>query len=272
MKKKIEKSDEQWREELAPEVYRVTREKGTELAFTGRYWASKEAGLYLCAACGWELFKSEDKYDSGSGWPSFSAPAERASVEEKLDQSHGMIRTEIICGRCDSHLGHVFPDGPPETGFALLHQFRRARFPEAEVRIAVLPWVLLLPAVAWAQQPEHRLNLGAYFAEGRFNGHSDTVIRYLPIGYQWRGERWGFQLLAAGLSITGVGNVLVNIGEVTRVVAGSQVTTETGFGDTIAGVSYAPVPFADWAPFVDLRLDVKLPTADEQRSLGTGRV
>ena len=116
MKGKIEKSDEQWREELAPEVYRVTREKGTEMAFTGEYWASKEPGTYLCAACGEALFKSEDKYDSGSGWPSFSAPCGRASVEEKLDQSHGMIRTEVTCSRCDSHLGHVFPDGPPETG------------------------------------------------------------------------------------------------------------------------------------------------------------
>ncbi|MDE0508025.1 MAG: peptide-methionine (R)-S-oxide reductase MsrB [Gammaproteobacteria bacterium] len=116
MKGKIEKSDEQWREELAPDVYRVTREKGTEMAFAGRYWASKETGTYLCAACGEELFKSEDKYDSGSGWPSFSAPAEQASVEEKLDQSHGMIRTEVTCSRCDSHLGHVFSDGPPETG------------------------------------------------------------------------------------------------------------------------------------------------------------
>ncbi|MDE0479985.1 MAG: hypothetical protein OXI13_10190 [Gammaproteobacteria bacterium] len=133
-------------------------------------------------------------------------------------------------------------------------------------------WALILPAVACAQQPEHRLNLGAYFAEGKFNGHSDTTIRYLPIGYQWQGERWGFQLLTAGLSVTGVGNVLVNIGEVTRAIAGSEVTTEAGFGDTIAGISYALDPFADWAPFVDLRLDVKLPTADENRSLGTGEL
>ena len=143
------------------------------------------------------------------------------------------------------------------------------------MRIAALPWVLawtwLLPATASAQQPEHRLNFGAYFAEGRFNGHSDTTIRYLPIGYQWQGERWGFQLLTAGLSVSGVGNVLVNIGEVTRAVAGTEVTTEAGLGDTIAGVSYALAPFADWAPFVDLRLDVKLPTADENRSLGTGK-
>ncbi len=116
MKGKIEKSDAQWRKELAPEVYRVTREKGTEFAFSGRYWASKEPGAYLCAACGEELFRSGDKYDSGSGWPSFSAPADAAAVAEKPDQSHGMIRTEVVCSRCDSHLGHVFPDGPPETG------------------------------------------------------------------------------------------------------------------------------------------------------------
>lgn len=130
---------------------------------------------------------------------------------------------------------------------------------------------LLVPAIAHAQQPTQTLNIGGYFAEGRFNSHSDTKIRYLPLGYQWQGERWGFQLLASGLSITGVGNVLVNIGEVTRAIAGSEVTTEVGLGDTIAGISYALDPFADWAPFIDLRLDVKLPTADENRSLGTGQ-
>ena len=116
MKDKIRKSDEQWRDELDPEVYRITREKGTEFAFSGRYWASGEPGMYLCAACGEELFSSGTKYDSGSGWPSFSAPKDPEAVGEKLDRSHGMIRTEVVCGRCDAHLGHVFPDGPPETG------------------------------------------------------------------------------------------------------------------------------------------------------------
>ena len=140
------------------------------------------------------------------------------------------------------------------------------------MRIATLLWALIFPAAASAQQPEHRVNLGAYFAEGKFNGHSDTTIRYLPIGYQWQGERWGLQVLAVGLSVTGVGNVLANIGEVTRAIAGSEITTEAGFGDAIAGVSYALPPFADWAPFVELRLDVKLPTADESRSLGTGEL
>ncbi len=136
---------------------------------------------------------------------------------------------------------------------------------------ALLP-ALLAPAVATAQQAEHALRFGGYFAEGKFNGHSDTAIRYLPVGYQWQGERWGFQLLSAGLSVTGVGNVLINIGEVTRAVAGSGITTETGLGDTIVGLSYALDPPADWAPFIDLRFDVKLPTADENRSLGTGEL
>ncbi len=116
MKDKISKTDAQWRDELDPEVYRITRQKGTEFAFSGRYWASKTPGKYLCAACGEELFHSGSKYDSGSGWPSFSAPADPAAVAEKPDHSHGMIRTEVICSRCDSHLGHVFSDGPPETG------------------------------------------------------------------------------------------------------------------------------------------------------------
>ena len=138
------------------------------------------------------------------------------------------------------------------------------------MKFYALIWALLLPVSVAAQQPQQRLNFGGYFAEGRFNGHSDTTIRYLPVGYQWQGERWGFELLASGLSVTGVGNVLVNIGEVTRAVAGSEVTTEAGPGDSIASVSYALDPLADWMPFVDLRLQSKIPTADEQRSLGTG--
>jgi len=138
------------------------------------------------------------------------------------------------------------------------------------MRILLLALAVLLPAEAAAQPAEHTIHFGAYFAEGRFNGHSDTTIRHLPVGYRWRGERWGFELLAAGLSVTGVGNVLVNVGEVTRAIAGSEVTTETGFGDTIAGVSYAIDPLAEWMPFVDLRLETKIPTADESRGLGTG--
>jgi peptide-methionine (R)-S-oxide reductase len=116
MTEKIEKSDAEWREALAPDQYRVLRRHGTEPAFTGAYWATKEPGRYLCAGCGAELFASEHKYDSGSGWPSFWQPAADAAVETDTDASHGMVRTEVHCARCGSHLGHVFPDGPRPTG------------------------------------------------------------------------------------------------------------------------------------------------------------
>ena len=110
------KSEQEWQQELDAEQYHVLREKGTERAFTGKYWDLKDKGVYNCAACGEPLFTSETKYDSGSGWPSFYQPAAEESVEELVDHSHGMIRTEVVCKKCDSHLGHVFPDGPPETG------------------------------------------------------------------------------------------------------------------------------------------------------------
>ena len=114
-KDKTEKSDEQWRENLDPQSYHVLREKGTERAFTGKYWDLKDEGMYHCAACGQPLFSSETKYDSGSGWPSFDQPVDAANVSEIADHSHGMIRTEVVCKNCQSHLGHVFPDGPQET-------------------------------------------------------------------------------------------------------------------------------------------------------------
>ena len=110
------KTDADWRKELDPHQFHVLREKGTERAFSGKYWDFKDKGSYLCAACGETLFLSETKYDSGSGWPSFYQPVASESVKEIADHSHGMIRTEVICGKCESHLGHVFPDGPPETG------------------------------------------------------------------------------------------------------------------------------------------------------------
>ncbi|WP_058554089.1 peptide-methionine (R)-S-oxide reductase MsrB [Thiohalocapsa sp. ML1] len=116
MTEKIEKSDAEWRAELAPDQYRVLRQHGTEPAFTGAYWATKDKGRYLCAGCGAELFASAHKYDSGSGWPSFWQPAADAAVETDTDASHGMVRTEVHCARCGSHLGHVFPDGPRPTG------------------------------------------------------------------------------------------------------------------------------------------------------------
>lgn len=116
MPAKVIKSDEEWRQQLSPEQYYVTRQAGTEPAFTGRYWKTKTPGIYVCACCGEELFDSGTKFDSGTGWPSFYQPVKQDSVSEKSDQSHGMIRTEARCVRCDAHLGHVFEDGPEPTG------------------------------------------------------------------------------------------------------------------------------------------------------------
>jgi len=113
---KVQKSDAEWREELTPEQYRVTRQKGTERAFTGKYWDHKEEGVYKCVCCGAPLFTSETKYDSGCGWPSFYKPLPEAQVGEKEDLSFMMRRTEVVCDQCGAHLGHVFPDGPQPTG------------------------------------------------------------------------------------------------------------------------------------------------------------
>ena len=116
MSTKIEKTEDQWREELPPERYHVLREKGTEPPFTGAYTYSKEDGVYRCGACGAELFSSDSKFDSGTGWPSFTEPAVADAVELEPDHSLGMVRTEVKCARCGSHLGHVFDDGPEPTG------------------------------------------------------------------------------------------------------------------------------------------------------------
>jgi peptide-methionine (R)-S-oxide reductase len=109
-------TDEEWRERLTPEQYEILRRQGTEPAFTGRYWNVKDDGVYRCAGCGAELFSSETKFDSGTGWPSFYEPAVAENVELRPDTSHGMVRTEVACRRCGGHLGHVFADGPAPTG------------------------------------------------------------------------------------------------------------------------------------------------------------
>jgi peptide-methionine (R)-S-oxide reductase len=110
------KSEAEWRQELTPAQYHVMREKGTERAFTGEYWDCKDPGVYRCAGCGEPLFEARTKFDSGTGWPSFTAPIAQESVETETDESHGMERTEVHCRSCGAHLGHVFPDGPRPTG------------------------------------------------------------------------------------------------------------------------------------------------------------
>lgn len=116
MTRKIQKTDAEWRAQLSPEEYQVTRQKGTERAFTGRYWDCHEPGQYRCVCCGADLFSSEHKFDSGCGWPSFYAAAAPENVEEAEDRSHFMLRTEVLCKDCGAHLGHVFEDGPAPTG------------------------------------------------------------------------------------------------------------------------------------------------------------
>ena len=116
MSPEVIKTDEEWEKELTPAQYQVLRQAGTEPAFTGEYWDCHDDGVYRCAACGNELFSSDTKFDSGTGWPSFTEPVVADAVELRHDHSHGMVRTEVVCRRCGSHLGHVFDDGPNPTG------------------------------------------------------------------------------------------------------------------------------------------------------------
>jgi peptide-methionine (R)-S-oxide reductase len=113
---RIEKTEAEWQAELTPEQYRVLREKGTERPFSGEYDHTFDDGVYRCAGCGSELFTSESKYDSGCGWPAFSAPADTEAIDEETDTAYGMVRTEVMCSACGGHLGHVFPDGPGPAG------------------------------------------------------------------------------------------------------------------------------------------------------------
>ena len=113
---KLNKTDREWQRELSPDEFRIARQKGTEPAFTGKYWNSKQEGTYVCRCCGAALFSSQTKYDSGSGWPSFYKPINNAAIDENQDNSHGMVRTEALCQQCDAHLGHIFEDGPQPTG------------------------------------------------------------------------------------------------------------------------------------------------------------
>jgi peptide-methionine (R)-S-oxide reductase len=116
MSNKVEKTLEEWQEQLEPDQYQICRLKGTEAPFTGKYWDCKDDGIYECSCCGNPLFDSKTKFDSGSGWPSYWEPVNQESLTEERDISHGMIRVEVLCKKCDAHLGHVFPDGPKPTG------------------------------------------------------------------------------------------------------------------------------------------------------------